>query len=64
MNASDTLHELRARRRACNASQATLGKLLGWPQSIVSDKEKGRRGTWLHELDAWREALDRLERDQ
>ncbi len=66
MTAPETLADLRSRRKAAGVSQADLAAEMRrrghrWTANVVSYKEKGKRGTWLHEVDAWREVLGELE---
>jgi len=61
-SAATILHELRSRRKAAGITQAQLAAELGWPRTTVSEKEGGKRGTWIRELDLWVAALERLAR--
>jgi len=60
--ATETLADLRTRRKAARVSMATLAAAMGagWPQSVISERERGIRQTTLTQLDEWREALARL----
>jgi len=59
--APEVLAGLRLRRKAAGITQTQIGEAMGWPASTVCAKERGVRGTWLHEVDKWRDALERLE---
>ena len=58
--ATETIEDLKARRKAAKIPQHRLAPLLGWTQSILSAKESGKRRVWLDEVDKWRAALEEL----
>ena len=63
-----TLHllmDLRERRKAARIPQHAVADAMKarghrWTTNLVSLKETGKRGTWLHEYVDWLDVLDQL----
>lgn len=55
---AEILRSLRLRRKRAGIRQRDLADRLGWPQSVLSERENGRRRTSLEEVDQWRDAID------
>ena len=59
---------LQSTRKAARITQTALAAAMRkrghrWTAGIVSEKEAGKRGTWLHELDDWRTCIDTLSKE-
>jgi len=66
LNSAEVLALLRKRRKAAGITGAQLAAELGpgWTQSVISERERGKRRTTLRQVDAWMAALDRMTKDR
>jgi len=57
---ADAVALLRNKRTEHKITGTALAARLGWPQSVLSERETGKRGTSIDALESWAVALAEL----